>query len=201
MQTINRAGACFSKPLLAVIIATILCLPVFNAGTMAAEDVLANDEPEEVDITISFPKLQPVTGLDNPSLAYGLSGIVDYNSQLKFVNIMKHIRPWIGHSPGKWGGVTYEELLAGGYLDDNGWVEKLPPGLEKITAMFAWADSGVGVEDNRAARYVLIYEGEGNLRMRNVSMVSQGRNRLVFDVSPFQGNWWFEIYSTAVRSQ
>ena len=57
----------------------------------------------------------------DPVLSFGLTGISDWSTQMAFLDLMKMSRPWIGHEPGKWGGMKTAELRAGGYLDADGW--------------------------------------------------------------------------------
>jgi len=74
----------------------------------------------------------PGSGLADPSLAMGLSGIVDWTNQHPFIDVMKTARPWIGHAPDEWGAFPTQALRAGGYLDDRGWPTALPDGAPGI---------------------------------------------------------------------
>ncbi|MFD1342230.1 calcium-binding protein [Litorisediminicola beolgyonensis] len=70
-----------------------------------------------------------------PALAMGLNGISDWSTQHPFLDMMKSARPWIGHLPGQWGGISVEEMQAQGILDENGWPLRLPDGAERIEAL------------------------------------------------------------------
>ena len=60
---------------------------------------------------------QAAHAMDNPALAIGLSGVADWSTQNPFIDLMKTARPWIGHRPGQHGGMDFEALQAGGYID------------------------------------------------------------------------------------
>ena len=89
---------------------------------------------------LSFPSLQAEQGFDDPSLALGLSGIADWQSQMPFINHMKSVRVWIGHTSSEWGAMSYDELKDGGYLDQNGWPTSIPTELQRIGTVWSWSD-------------------------------------------------------------
>lgn len=67
-------------------------------------------------------------GLSDPTLAFGLSGVNDWSTEMPFLDIAHTMRPWIGHQGSTWSAMTYEQLRDGGYLDEHGWVKKIPAG-------------------------------------------------------------------------
>ena len=102
--------------------------------------------------------LAPVT---NPDLALGLSGLNDWTVQQPFIDVMKTARSWVGHFPGKWGGWGHDELAAGGWLDENGWLRAMPPELSGVSTLFLTdlpPDAGAV-----AGRYRLTYAGKGEI--------------------------------------
>ncbi|MGR3639215.1 calcium-binding protein [Alterinioella nitratireducens] len=102
----------------------------------------------------------PATGLTDPALAMGLNGIADWSTQLPFIDLMRSARPWVGHLPGQWGGVTAEDLQAGGHLDAAGWPLSLPEGVERLES-FILTDLPEGASDT-IARYRVTWEGQGD---------------------------------------
>ncbi|WP_198683968.1 hypothetical protein, partial [Aliidiomarina celeris] len=76
--------------------------------------------------------LNGATGATNPSLAFNLSGVNHWGTGMQFIDITKTMMPWLGHIQGQWGGMTFEQLEAGGYLDENGWPTQIPDGIAAI---------------------------------------------------------------------
>lgn len=148
---------------------------------------------------IAYPALKPLAGHDDPVLAYNLASIRDWSPQMPFIDVMKTAREWIGALPGQWDGWTEDQLRAGGYLDENGWVAALPPELEQIRAVFAWEENAHGAGEARAGTYELTYKGTGTLEMMFVpasEILAQEPGRIVFEIGPDQGNWGFVIRET-----
>lgn len=121
-------------------------------------------------------------GLSDPTLSFGLTGISDWSTQMPFLDLMKTSRSWIGHEPGKWGGMTTDELAAGGYLDADGWPVGIPPSLGSIGTVWDWGGSASdpAAAASRAGVYVLSYEGEGSLQIGgDVKILSSSPGRMV----------------------
>lgn len=129
----------------------------------------------------------PGTGFADPSMAVGLAGISDWSTQHPFLDLMKTSRPWIGHLPGQWGGVSFEELQSGGHISPEGWPLSLPDGVEAIEA-FVLTDQPAAASD-LIGRYRVTWAGEGDLRLgglaRNVRPNDEGG--LSFDYRPGPG--------------
>ena len=123
----------------------------------------------------------PAEGNDNPTLAYGLSSVTDYSPGYQFLDIMKSMRPWIGHEEGKWGGMTTAELRDGGYLDADGWLREIPENLLKVGTLWEWGKEGD--QELRAGTYIVDYEGEGDLRITGgaVRILSEESGKIVFE--------------------
>ena len=109
----------------------------------------------------TVPPLLPLEGLDDPTLAIGLTSINDWGTARPFVNQMLTARPWFGATEGDWETMGTAALKAGGYVDDMGWVTRMPPGIDAIRTIWAYPDV---TASERAGTYVLTYEGEGSLR-------------------------------------
>lgn len=143
----------------------------------------------------SIPPLLPSEGLDNPSLAFGLTGISDWGTGRPFVNQMLTARPWFAAKKGEWLSIETDALIAGGYVDDEGWVKSIPPGMEAIRTI--WDRPEVGREE-RAGTYILTYEGEGSIRIHGDARKIDARpGRIVF--SSEGGSQWLDIAETDPR--
>jgi len=172
------------------------------SGSVAENLMLVKAAPDTQVAAVSqvtYPTLQSLDGLSDPSLAFGLSGISDWGSEMPFLNIMKFDRSWIGALPGQWGGWGMTELRDGGYLDEDGWITSMPPELEVIRAVFAWDGNTYGEGDYREGVYELTYEGEGRLEMMLLAgsqILSVEPGKIVFRINNNQGNWGFNIFET-----
>lgn len=143
-------------------------------------------------------KLRAHAPVTNPSLALGLSGVVDWTVAQPFIDVMKTARPWVGHLGGQWGGMEHDKLAAGGWLDVNGWPRALPPGVTGLSTLVLTdlpADAG-GV----AGRYVMRWQGQGDIKLdgraRNVSPAEGG---LSFDYAPGEGSVLLTITAIAAE--
>jgi hypothetical protein len=110
--------------------------------------------------------------------------------------MMKSSRAWIGHLPWQWGGMTYDELKDGGYLDEQGWPTSIPSPIEKITNVWAWGRDEYGSAQIWGGDYVLRYDGEGSLDVSGrVSDVVRTDGEIRF-THEGTGNWWLSIIET-----
>lgn len=130
--------------------------------------------------------LPPETGVTDPALAMGLNGLSDWSTQLPFINLMHFARPWTGHLPDQWGGVSAQDLDAGGYLDANGWPIALPVdvvGLESfiLTDLPEAATGTIG-------RYRVTWAGQGDFsiggRAQDISITD---HQAWFSFTPGEG--------------
>lgn len=124
------------------------------------------------------------TGLDNPSLAYGLSGLSDWSTEMPFLDIMKSSRDFLGHGD-SFGQMSNGDLRDAGYLDADGWPTGIPDGIDSVGTVWAWGNSEQpGVEASREGIYVLNYEGEGELQISgSVNIISQEDGKIVFEAT------------------
>ncbi len=158
--------------------------PIVTAPSEEEASESVNNPTEE---TVSseheetLPALRSLTGNSNPTLAFGLSSVNDYNTAMQFIDLMKMARPWIGHEPGKWGGMSYNALLQGGYLDEKGWLKAIPEGLDKVGTIWAWNGQPEAAE-SRTGIYVMTWEGNGRLELLGgAKVLSSEPNRVVFE--------------------
>jgi len=129
----------------------------------------------------------PSRGITNPHLSLGLASVVDWSVQQPFLDVMKTARPWIGSLNGQWGGMEYDALKAGGYLDANSWPIALPPKVTGISTLIMTdlpEDAGM-VE----GRYVLRYAGKGTVQLSGrAERVGTTPGQISFDYTPGQGS-------------
>jgi len=119
-------------------------------------------------------------------MAMNLMGVADWSPQAPFLDHFKTARPWIGHLPGRWGGVSHQDLAAAGYLDENGWPTALPPELGSIgTVILTDLPSEAR---SLAGRYVLRFKGTGIVEVSGrAENVRYGTGEVSFDYSPGPG--------------
>ncbi|SMY06891.1 calcium-binding protein [Flavimaricola marinus] len=129
----------------------------------------------------------PETGLADPSLALGLSGIADWSTQVPFIDQMKSARPWVGHEPGQWGAWDIARLEAGGYLGPDGWPLALPDGVEALEA-FVLTDQPAEFT-SIAGRYIVRWRGEGDFEVGGIARDIEriGSHELAFSYVPGDG--------------
>lgn len=137
----------------------------------------------------TLPPLLPMQGLSDPTLAFGLSGINDYGTARPFLNQMITARRWFAAASGEWQTMSAKDLIAGGYIDDEGWVTRIPPGMEAIRTIWDYPKE---TADDRAGTYILTYEGEGSIVLGGDARRLDGRpGRIVFSTGG--GAYWLDI--------
>jgi hypothetical protein len=134
-------------------------------------------------------------GSDNPTLSFNLSEAKDYDSGMQFLDLMKMMRPWIGHEAGQWGGMSIDDLRAGDYLDADGWVKSIPDGVEKVGTLWQWKGMDAQAEDHKGV-YVLKYEGTGTLQLSgDAKIISSEPGQITFE-NKTGGNFYLDLSST-----
>lgn len=137
------------------------------------------------------------TWADTPRMAFGLSGISDWSTQHPFLDVMKSARPWIGHLPGQWGGVAFDEMQLDGIFDAQGWPVRIPLGVTKLESLILTDQPPEAQHLN--GRYVLRYEGEGDLTVTGRARVILREPGLrIFSYTPGPGSVGIAISSTHV---
>ena len=96
---------------------------------------------------------------NNTSIGTNLASVEYFSPQLPFLNEFKSSRAWLTQNDKTWN--TYEENLLD--LDENGWVKS----LSNETANHNYTEVGTilfrGHNNYLPGRYVVLYEGEGNI--------------------------------------
>ena len=138
---------------------------------------------------------QTDTPADTPALAMGLAGIADWSTQHPFIDLMKTARPWIGHLPGQWGGFEAEQFEAGDYLDPDGWLVKIPDGVERVETFILTDQPPAAV--SLAGRYRLTYDGQGQIALGGLARDIDTRpGALWFSFTPGEGLVGISISAT-----
>lgn len=113
----------------------------------------------------------PSGTVEDPVLGLGLNGVTDWSTQLPFIDVFKSSRPWTGHLEGQWGGFQYDQLAEGGWLDANGWLRDMPPGVTGVTALML---TELPAEMTSAAgTYRMTYSGEGDFTIQGATNIVQ----------------------------
>lgn len=136
--------------------------------------------PEDLPAQIAAtpPARQPI--------AMNLMPVADWSPQAPFLDHFKTARPWIGHLPQRWGGVTEADLASAGYLDPDGWPTALPPELGSIGTVIL-TDLPESAR-SLTGRYLLRFEGQGIVEVSGRARNQRyGKDEVSFDFSPGPG--------------
>lgn len=133
------------------------------------------------------------------NLALGLSGLADYGTQQPFLDQMRTAREWIGHLPGQWGGHDAAWLREGGFLDENGWILRVPHNLARIGTLIL-TDLPAGMT-SLAGRYHARWDGTAYPAFRGAARnVRYGRGHATFEFAPGDGAVFIEINRGDLRN-
>lgn len=139
--------------------------------------------------------LTPETGLSDPALAMGLTGLSDWSTQLPFIDLMRSARPWVGHLEGQWGGIDASELELSNHLTPEGWPLGLPEGVVALES-FILTDLPADAIST-AGRYRVTWTGRGTFRLGGrVENVDMGAHEAWFDFTPGEGPVALRIEAT-----
>jgi hypothetical protein len=129
---------------------------------------------------------------ERSSLGTNTTFLKDFSGEYPFVDAFKLSRMWFsGRARNAPGGFVWEERkpLA---LDDRGWVRKLEPGQVARTLFFFF--------DRRlkypSGRYVLLYDGDGQMEFNNATVVDVQAKKMVLQVDSTQGGFGLTITQT-----
>lgn len=132
-----------------------------------------------------------------PSLSFGLNGISDWSTQHPFLDIMKTARPWIGHLPNQWGGVSFEDLQSQNVLDAEGWPTRIPDNVTKLEALILTDQPKEAV--HLGGTYHVFYDGNGDLEITGRGRTSRSsEGEMVFEYRPGPGSVGVAIKKTNV---
>jgi hypothetical protein len=168
---------------------------VAQDAVQAAPVIAAAPAPDTPDLIAEETLVAPpdaalpatLTPITNPALSFGLAGVNDWSVQQPFLDVMKTARVWTGHLPDQWGGFEYDQLVAEGFIDAQGWPLAIPPGVTGLSTLILTqlpADA-VGV----AGDYVLTYQGTGTLVAEGrATDVQASPGRITFAYTPGEGS-------------
>ncbi|MFT4961865.1 MAG: hypothetical protein ACI92Z_002959 [Paracoccaceae bacterium] len=148
--------------------------------------------------TTTMASTEPTDITGPVPMAIGLSAVNDWSVQQPFLDVMKTARGWIGHKSGQWGGFDYDAMVAGGYLDNDGWPTSIPSDLRSIGTMILTDLPAEAV--SLAGRYRIRFEGTGIVEPRGrASNIRNGKNEIEFDFTPGPGSVDLRIQRTDRR--
>lgn len=130
------------------------------------------------------PARRPASG---PAFGINLAGVVDWTTELPFVDVFRTSRRWISQRQGEaWGRGPELEL------DDRGWVKRLEPGCYAETPICTIASGHYP-----GGRYIVQHEGSGLIEAAgSARVVERAPGRLVFDVDPSRGTMFLRLMET-----
>lgn len=122
-------------------------------------------------------------GFMREGMSVNLSGVSDWSSEIPFIDVFKAARTWTGHVRYQWGGMDENELRAGGFLDENGWILRLPGNVTSISTLLL---TDLPAQANSAAgRYDLRYRGKGRIDVGGgATRVEREPGLISFDFRP-----------------
>ena len=109
---------------------------------------------------LAAAKEAPLKGLANPSLAFGVALLRDWETAKPFINHVHFMRPFA--IVGKKGGAIRRRDLPAGVFDADGWVKRIPKNAKHAATIWHWNPKAAGSAQN-IGDYVLTYRGEGDL--------------------------------------
>lgn len=125
--------------------------------------------------------------LTNPSMAINLGYTRDWSTNHPFINVAKTARPWLGHLPGQWGGVSNAQLREAGHINEQGWPVSIPENVQFLGSLL-FTEQPAELKSIRG-RYRLTYKGEATLRLAGGARV----------ISHSPGEIWFEYREGETR--
>jgi len=130
------------------------------------------------------------------AIAVGLAPVTDWASQMPFLDVMKTARPWLGHLPGRFGGVEYDTLVEAGFIDARGWPTRLPREVGSIGTLIL-TDLPQAAAPSLEGRYVLRFKGSGIVEPTGrATNIRYGPGEVRFDYTPGPGSVEIRIQRT-----
>ncbi|PRY76725.1 DUF4214 domain-containing protein [Marivita geojedonensis] len=116
------------------------------------------------------------------AMAFGLRGVVDWSVQQPFLDVFKTARPWHAHTASQWGAYSAEDLASMGALDGDGWITRMPSGVEEIQTFILTEMPAEALYT--AGLYRLSYDGAGDITVFGAEIVSRSDGEIWFDYRP-----------------
>ena len=127
-----------------------------------------------------------------PSLGVNLSAVRDYGTQHPFLDRFKNARDFAVNTPGG----TFADLEAEIKFDADGWPLEVPAGKRLITAF--GADP---IDDAITDRYVVLFDGDGDLEYIGAQILEQRKGRQLIEVAAAEGNGFAQVFLLISRSK
>lgn len=148
--------------------------------------------PEGHSLNVLYGKISPTIGIN-------LDHIADWSTERPFLNELKSARPWALSNSSYQYVANGEEILDDlDLLDNNGYPKEIPTGYTSINAGIL--TSNLAEETFLTGRYVVRYEGEGNINITSnssVHIISKMPGKVVFDfTSGISSSLFVSITST-----
>ncbi|MFP7674058.1 DUF4214 domain-containing protein [Marivita sp. S0852] len=116
------------------------------------------------------------------AMAFGLRGVADWSVQQPFLDVFKTARPWLAHTESQWGAYRPDDLESMGVLDSDGWITRMPDGVERIEALILTEMPTDATYTG--GLYRLSFDGAGTISVSGATVVSQGAGEIWFDYQP-----------------
>lgn len=173
--------------------------PLNDAAPATKEEPAA----QSVDTAETEPATQPSAPVivapraaPTGAVAIGLAPVTDWAAQQPFLDIMKTARPWLGHLPGRFGGIEHDQLVSDGHIDAQGWVRSLPRSAGSVGTLIL-TDLPEAAAPSLEGRYVVRFEGAGVIEPTGrATNIRYGRGEVRFDYTPGPGSVELRIQRT-----
>jgi hypothetical protein len=130
-------------------------------------------------------------GLNDPLMSYGLTHLASFSIQMPFLDIALVRRPWaISTTDGNLNGDAISE-----HIGDGNWLTSLPENANYAWTEWAWPTGENSGAENRVGTYVLTWDGEGQLELGGVNVISSEPGRMVVE-SETGGRIRLKIFDT-----
>ena len=108
-------------------------------------------------------KEAPLKGLANPSLAFGVSLLRDWETAKPFINLVHFMRPF--SFTAKNGAKIQRKDLPADVFDEHGWIKRIPAKVKFAITIWHWNKKAAGSAQHKGD-YILTYDGEGELELK-----------------------------------
>ncbi|NJO42831.1 MAG: cellulose-binding protein [Cyanobacteria bacterium CRU_2_1] len=196
--------------LFAVALSLVLVFSRSSELLEPSEPIALSSEPSDAIALASVNCLDTPTatsvqsiGLDDLAIGTNLTSVVDWSTEIPFIDAFKSARQWIpqceSNEPGCNGGWSTEEdnKLE---LDEQGWVKSIPapdepPEFTRVGTLLLREIEG----KYSGGQYVVLYEGEGTIEYKFDAQKDEATSRPgrdVLNVTPSGGGIFLQITAT-----
>jgi hypothetical protein len=167
----------------------------FSGSRFNSAKEIPLSQPQGV-VSSPTPSPQALAIALDRSIGTNLSGIVEWSSQIPFLDAFKSSKPWITQAERTWD--TQEEKKLD--LDANGWVKSLPQlgDSANYTSVGTLMFREIGGM-YPPGKYIVLYQGEGTMEYGFDAIKDENASRPgkdVIDVTPSNKGIWLKISAT-----